>query len=92
MENPQDFLSVAMEFLFRHPGTQVMIMVEAPNGGFETLQTNTSFVWSFGMLRMAEEVFRTRLAEVRNLEFEAEVRRREEKSINAAIVEKGKSN
>lgn len=91
-ENAPDFLSFVMEYLAKKPNSKVMILIETPTGGFETLQNEASFVWGFGMLKMAEAVVRDRLDEVRNTELERAQRDRTEREANGIDVIKGKAN
>lgn len=81
-----------MHFLANRPGSQVLILCENGNGGFETLQTNASFVWGFGMLDMAKAVLVNRLSELRSPEMEEKVRQKAQSEIEDVVGRKGKLN
>ena len=91
-ENAPDFLSFTMEYLSKRPNCKILILLEGPNGGFETLQNDPSFVWAFGMVRTADQIIGERLAEVRNREIERALRDKTEREANGLDVSKGKSN
>jgi len=87
-----DFLSFVMEYLAKRPNCKLLILLEGPNGGFETLQNEPSFVWAFGMVKMAEKVISARLEEVRNSELEKSLRDKTEREANGLAGTKGKAN
>jgi len=87
----QDFLSFTMEFLSKRPNCKILILLEGPNGGFETLQNDASFAWAFGMVRMADKVISERLDAVRDREAEREVNERTEREASG-LGSKGKAN
>jgi len=87
-----DFLSFVLEYLSQKPGAKIMILIETSVGGFETLQNDPSFVWGFGMIKMAENVIKSRLEEVRNTDAERVMREKTERQANGLDVSKGKAN
>ena len=87
-----DFLSFVMEYLAKRPGCKILLLIEGQNGSFETIQNEPSFVWGFGMVKMAENVLKSRLEEIRNTEMERVLRERTEREANGFDVPKGKAN
>ena len=94
-ENDQqtEFFSIAMNFLSMHRDHQMIILVDNGQGGVESLHSNTSFVWAFGMLSMSEKSLTSQMEENRNREVEDEMHRQRENEINPRIRgDKGKAN
>lgn len=51
-----ELLTAVVDMLARRPEANIMLLVESPVG-LEFLQTQQSFIWSFGVLAAAEKMF-----------------------------------
>ncbi len=87
MKTHEEFISGVMHMLAAKPDAKVMLLVDT-GSGLEVMQTETSYVWSFGVLAAAEkridEQFRASMESNLSQKMEEEANRRLCAALSAA--------
>lgn len=82
IKSKDDFLSAVVHILANRPDANIMLLIDG-NGPLEAIQTQQSFIWTFGVLAAAEKMFDERYRAL----MDAEANRQIEAKTNAELAD-----